>query len=292
MGILLGEDESFGPGRAKNRLGVRTYQRRFKVFTYWGEGPYSAGSAPGLPVIGSIHPEDPQAWVQEIDVAPSENLNHPTYGKGWLWKITYDYSSENEILENPLLEPARLEWNSEQFQEEVWFNRNNEAIVNTAGDIIRNVTKDGTRLIATFTQNISYIPDWVIGALDRVNYDPFTLGGLPIGTNVAKFQGPSIPHRKIRNGITYYEVSGQIHFRGDQWKVYPPNVGLMQKLTTDTTKRIPCWADQLVPVSTPVQLDINGFQTPDPTESTMLYREDDVYYEYDFSTIMSFLIGL
>lgn len=291
-GILLGPDESFGPGRATNNMGTRTYKRRNLVFTPDGEGEYAAGSTAGLPVIGSTHDEDPGAWARQIEVDPYKHVNHPTYGRGWVWRITVSYSDEFEMAVNPLQEPARISWNNEQFQEEVWRNRNDEAILNTAGDRIKNILKDGTRLIASFTQNMSAIPIWMLTALDHVNNGPFTLGGLAIGTNIAKFNGPSVPVPSNRNGVKYYEVSGQIHFRGDQWKVYPPNVGMRQKLTVDPTVRIPCWADQLVPVSSPVPLDINGYQVADPDESNTLFREDDVYYEFDFDTILSDLIGV
>ena len=73
--------------QARNALGIRTYQRQFRLLTdSRSDGPYAIGSNASLPSIGSAHPEDASAWCRELTVENDEPYT------GWI--VTANYSSE------------------------------------------------------------------------------------------------------------------------------------------------------------------------------------------------------
>jgi hypothetical protein len=64
----------------------RAYKRAFLVKTdSAGYGPYYAGSHPSLPLVWSIHPEDPLAYCVGFSVDQDQN-------DGTLWRVTANYA--------------------------------------------------------------------------------------------------------------------------------------------------------------------------------------------------------
>ena len=158
----LGEDPS--EEDLQNSMGIRTYTRGFKLETSdITERGYAVGSHPSLPKIGSVHPHDPSAWCRNIRVK-----NHEPW-KGW--KAWADYSSEFEMAENPLLEPARVRGDSELFREVVWQDINGDAILNSAGDFFSDPApeKDRHNRYFVVTKNVASVPSWLIDSEDAVN---------------------------------------------------------------------------------------------------------------------------
>jgi len=138
--------------KGRNNAGVRTYVRKFKVETTANEGAYGAGSAPGLPLIGSLHNEDPSAWCEDVAIDPISKKHF-----NW-WIYTANYTSARSLNTNPLLEPAFHTWSTETFEKEISQERDGSAIVNTAGDFIYGVVRDDSRFQVVAEKNVISLP--------------------------------------------------------------------------------------------------------------------------------------
>lgn len=129
--------------RASNSLGIRTYQHIWHVITdSAADDEYTVGSYSGLPQIGQQHPSDPSAWC--IDLSPE--LERDTKIS---WMVGVTYSSANEISINPLMEPAVIEWDGENFDEPAVYDRNGHAILNSAGDYYADAMRERSRRVVT-----------------------------------------------------------------------------------------------------------------------------------------------
>ena len=76
-----------------------------------------------MPLIGSVHPEDANAFCVELTVENTE----PYAG----WTVTANYSDERQIDDDPTNDEAEISWGSEQFQKPAVFDLSNNLILNS-----------------------------------------------------------------------------------------------------------------------------------------------------------------
>lgn len=274
---LLGEDPA--GQRGTNQRGTRTYTRVFKLETSEKtEGVYAVGSAAGLPLIGSPHPEDPFAYC----VSLTPECNNPW--KGWI--ATAEYSSAIELSENPHLDPVQITWSTEQYQEVAYKDRNGKAILNSAGDYFTDPPpmRDRSRPIVTVEKNMTTVPSWILSVADKVNTASFGLDGVTIGAGLAKVQRVTVGPKETRNGAPFRRVSLEIHLNADGWALEPLDAGYRHRNDDGELVKIVNKGDQADP-SAPVLLDGTGKVLEDPTTETAVYRTFNVYSTFNFALL-------
>jgi len=234
---LIGHVEDMQEGN--NQSGVRTYTHVWKVLTDRDNTAYVAGSAVGLPQVGSFHWEDPDAVCQGLNVKPIDNKGPTkdsiTGGKlGLYWLVKADYTTEKGFgiptNTNPLAEQARISWVGEGYEELVNTDGEGNIIVNTAFTPVRPFSKDRTRPIAKIRKNVSDIPIAAIDTWpDSINKSGFSFRGLSVAEKKARYKFGGLSEAQVRNGVTFKEFTFEFHFRKD-WKRYIPNVGRYERL--------------------------------------------------------------
>lgn len=185
---------------------------------------YDILNHPECPRFGSPHPDNDSCWVSNIDVE-----NHEPYA-GWL--VTVSYSSEVEFNENPLDEPARITWDTEQFQKPLVKDKDGNAAVNSAGDPLDPPQMvDDSRRVVTIVKNLPAVPGWIQSYQDAVNSDEFVVDGVTVAVGKAKAQRVSVSEWNVRNDIRYRTLTLQLHLQKAGWKQEPLDQGFRIKWT-------------------------------------------------------------
>jgi len=264
---------------AKNSLGIRTYQRQFRLVTdSRSDGPYEIGSNANLPSIGSVHPEDASAWCRELTVDNDEPYT------GWI--VTANYSSERELSETPTSDPAFVTWDSEQFQKPAIQDKDGDAVVNSAGDFFDPpAMMDDSRRVVTVQKNLTAVPTWILDYQDAVNSDQFTVDGVTIAIGTAKMQRVSVGAEDIRNGIAFRQVTFTMHLQRDGWDMQILDAGFRRIDPGDSTKRIAISLDDGTEPTTPALLDGSGGLLSNPTPANAVFKTFSVYKTRAFSSL-------
>lgn len=268
-----------GAGRtATNDKGIRRYSRQFLLeTTARTDGPYAVGSNASLPRIGTVHNEDSTAYCVNLSVSNA---------KPWKWWIvTADYSSEREITENPLSEPAAITWTSEQFQKRAVIDRDGNGIVNSAGDPFDPpLMMDDSRRVVTISKNLAVVPSWILTYQDAVNSSSFTVDGITIGAGYAKVQSVTVGEKQKRNGTAFRVVTLVIHLQKTGWALTHEDVGFRETNYAGEMVNILNDGDSERPTA-PVALDGAGMHQANPTAATIEVRSFDVYEQKDFTVL-------
>lgn len=282
---------------------VRRYTRVFRVTTGSNyDGWYVISGSPSLPVIGAVYPSDPEAYCRR------RRGRNESFSKQ-VWIVTCAYSTEKELEENPLNEPAEIEWDTEQFQRPYVKDKDGEGIVNSAGDAFDPaVDGDDSRWMATVQKNVAAVPTWLLEYRDAVNEDEvtkdnpegtFEFDGLTIYPNEAKMQAIRISKWQERNDVNYRVLTMRIQFKYDErqhgvaeddavfkgWSRQTLDIGLRRKDPDDATKRIKCLDDEGREATSPMRLDGAGAQQADPTPANAKYITDDIYQRQPFAVL-------
>lgn len=261
---------------ANNTRGIRTYTDTYSVeVTSQSDTAYTAGSASGLPLVGQVHPDDFTAWCTSLDVQ---------LVGGWKWyTVTANYSSEFELSENPLFEPAQITWDFEQFQRPALADRSGDAVLNSAGDYYDPpAMRDDSRPIVSVTKNLSVVPTWILNYQDAINSSAFTVDGIVVAAELAKMNRVGISTVQNRNGIQFRTVTMEIHLQRDGWALSLLDAGYRKK---SGTTRVIILSDDGTEPSTPIPLDGSGALLSNPTPTNAVFNSYDVYYTADFNAL-------
>lgn len=262
---------------ARNSRGVRTYTRVFWVETTSdNDGPYAVGSATGLPIIGDVHPEDAGAWCTDLDV------QNTSPWKGWT--VTASYSTERELSTTPTSDPAVITWSSEQFQRVAAFDKNGNAIVNSAGDPFDppNMMDDSRRVVSV-TKNLTVVPTWILTYQDAVNSDSFSVDGVTIAAGLAKMQSVTVGEEQSRNGTSFRTVTFLMHLQKAGWLLEPLDAGF-REVASGSLVNILNPGDDERP-SAPVPLDGAGAALANPSTANCVFLSFGVYTTLAFSSL-------
>lgn len=262
--------------------GEITFTRVFRVITdtYTDDGNV-AGSAAIVPRVGDSFPGFPFVYCRQV--VPRNESSDPR-----VWIVTCSYTNERSpsIQQDPNADAAIITWNSEQFQRDLLFDKDNNAVANSAGDAFEPPpTRDESRLTATLRKNLIVIPTWILQYPDAVNESAFTLDGVPVAARVAKVQKIGVSEPKQRNNITYRELTIDFHFKQETWDVSIWDLGFNAKDPLDpnlSKKRI--LLKDGSPKPTPSYL-VNGFKASIDEPSPASIRTFRVYTELDFSVL-------
>ena len=272
------KEEILSGRTARNSKGARTYTRKFRVISNdKNDGPFEVGSTSGLPIIGNAHPEDANAFC--VDLVP-ENTE-PYAG----WTVTATYSDERVINTDPTIDAAEISWGSEQFQKVAVFDRDGNAIVNSAGDLFDPpAMMDDSRRVVTVTKNLATVPAWILDYQDAVNSDAFTVDGVSIAVGKAKMQSVTVSPKQRRNNTVFRHVNFTIHLQRDGWALDILDAGYNRKDPLDATKRQPITIDGLLP-SAPYPLNGSGAPLENPSPANCVFRSFNVYKTRAFSSL-------
>lgn len=186
-------------------------------------------------------------------------------------------------------------------------NRNDEAILNKAGDPVAQSVEDNT---INLSVDVNVPADGTTEALvlslrNRVNDAPIQVGNWYVGTNMARvtFGSNFLSEVKRRNDIEYHVFTYELQIdERDRHNGTPLNAGFRQKVWIDgsgneivaptdpnpathtfTLERI--LADDGSEPSEPVPLDDFGRKLDEPQPDTVIYLDVEKYEEGDFTAL-------
>jgi len=259
--------------KGRNDKGVRSYTRQFLVqVTDENDDIFTVTNSALLPVRNTPYPGDPQALCKSVDAQCKTDLS---------WTYTAEYSTEKEEEEEkPEDDSPVITWSSEIYQEAVFRDKDNEAIVNSAGDYFVDPapTRDASHLIAQIKQNVASVPAWVLSYQNAVNESAITIDGLAVTAGLAKVQRINIGEEKKRGLYTYRELTLEIHLHKDGWKLEPLDAGFRKLVDGKPVK--------VEGATQPVLLDLAGDVLESPEDpSQAKYHEFKIYPELDFTAL-------
>lgn len=270
--------EEIPDGReASNDAGKRTYKRQFRLSTTdQSDGPFAVGSDSNLPILGSVHPEDSNAWCKSISVINSD----PWKG----WTATYTYSSERELATDPTQDPAVIRVTTEQFQREAVITNTGTLICNSAGDPFDPpLMMDDSRRVISISKNMSGHPSWILNYADVVNSDQFIIKGVTYTAGQGKVQRVSIGEQQIRNGVPFVVVDIEIHLQKDGWLLERMDAGFREAVS-GARENIRNTGDEELPAA-PVPLNGSGIAIANPSPSNNVLQQFAVYSTNVFSAL-------
>jgi hypothetical protein len=263
-----------------NQKGDREAERLFRIRTdSKTESLSDLRTATGLPNMFSAHPDDSGTVV--VDIAVAQHEDDP-----FSWDVTLRYSSvldNGEQDENPLNQPAVIEYGSAQFQVVAVRDISGNAVVNSARMFFDPpVMVDQSRPVIRITKNkASFSASQAMAYQDAINTDSW-LGIAPYCGKVAHYGG--VKRYKNIDGLLlpYWEVSLEVQVKHDTWIFYLLDQGYFQ-LVSNVRQPIRLTGNgETVPG--PAWLDGAGAALPDGT-STPVFLEYHLLRELPFSAL-------
>jgi len=259
---------------------TRKWTRVFRVITNSNyDGPVEILlAATIIPRVGQSHPQDPYAWAKDFKCDQDSKSK-------LIWTVTVEYTTDRSTPEssdkqNPLTEPAVIEWSTDTTQEDFTKDKNGDAIVNHAKDpFVPPVKGDVSGWTVTVTKNVAFVPTWITDYRDAVNSDAFMLDGYSVAAGTAKMKSIKIGKWQQRNDIWFRELSFTISLRGD-WSKVILNTGLNHY---DAGKKIRNTLSDGTYTTQPQLLGTDGHLLS--SGDTPIWCEFDIYAEQPFSTL-------
>jgi hypothetical protein len=246
------------------------------------DGSMRARTAIGIPAIGNSY------WVDSTENDPGsfvQSVNATCLGAGPAysqWKVVAEYAEydASQFPQNPLEWPIQINWSGTQFEKVIYYDINDKAIVNSAGEPFGEpVTIDDSRPVLTIVRNEpTYDLAIVDEYRDTLNADTF-MGASP-GLVKVSFMPGELQYNKDAGGSGfYYKITYTFNFNRDGWKKKILDRGFSELDASDKLKTILGPDGQ--PLAEASLLDGTGH--PLPFDGTPVYQEFDVYQSKNFS---------
>lgn len=265
--------------------GVGRYTRVFRV---WTSSPYDEAQTvlldPRIPSIGSPYPWNFNSYCQK------QNAKNQSQGKRH-WIVTCSYSSDYEMSENPLDEPARWVWRTEEIEKEMMVDGHGIPITNTAMEPFMPPNKaPWTHYVGRGQKNVPGMPNWWTDKdyTKSVNKAAVTIDGETYVKWTLRMKSLELGEWQMRNDIWYRVLNMEVVYESvwQNHQLRVPNVGMHCKNRSN-----PNWLQDCVhpgtsePVRKPVPLDMNGYQlfVADPSQIPLLTFS--IYLEEDWSQL-------
>ncbi len=269
--------EDAGGRTATNLKGIRTYTRVFLFETdSQTDDAWEVGSHPDAPRIGQAFRD---AWC----ISTTPTCIEPWKG----WSVTAEYSSEREMNEDPTQDAMQIRVYTEQFQKPAVFNKDDELIVNSAGDPYDPPPMmDDSRRVISLVRNVPNCPSWILDYQDAVNSDAFTVRGVTYAVGTGKVQSVSLSDAQKRNGIDFYTLEVLIHLQRNGWILKTLDAGFREVDYSGDLINILNSGDG-DRVSAPVPLNGAGAALANPSPTNNVLRSDVVYNTAPFSVLFA-----
>jgi hypothetical protein len=231
------------------------------------------------PAAGSPHPTAYRSYLRHRSAKQSID-------NACVWDVVLTYSSDFQQSENPLADPAEINWSTEMFQRPYEKDKDGYGIVNAAGDpLIPRLQGDDARWVVNVRKNVDAVPSWVLNYRNVVNSSAFVIDGISVAARCAKMSRVEIPPWQQRNDIWYRVFSFAMQLDGDTWDKNPLNQGMRQKDPANSNARIDCYTSWGVRATVPMALNANGYQIVEPTNTSVVYLNFKIYKEQDFNAL-------
>ncbi len=261
---------------------VRSGRRHARVFRVKTNSNFDSdvdATFSGTPIFGDRHPDDDAAFCQNVradSVAFSPRV----------WIVTCSYSTEQELVSDPLSDPTRFIWGTEQFQRPYFKDRNGNAILNSAGDpFFPPIMGDDSRTSVTMTKNVSAVPAWFLLTRDKLNSAAVSINGISVGKERAKIQKVSAGDQQFRGNIAYFTIGVTMHVQDESWQKSIQDAGFRKLDPDDSTERVKIKDNNGEDVSTPALLNGSGAVLSDPSPSNAKFKDFDIYGTFDFTEL-------
>lgn len=277
--IHNGRDGDSESGKSRT---VRRYSKLFRATTNNNyDDALVVKSYAECPRVGSRYPSDMGAWCRRVSAV------NASFSKV-VWTVTANYSSEFEIAENPLSDPADIDWDATSYQRPYFEDIDGKVILNTAGDYPDPPLEgDDARWVVNVRKNLPFVPTWVLTYKNSVNSAAFVLDGVPIAERQAKLSSIKISTTQERNDVRFRVVSFAFHIQdyGQTWDKRWLNQGMYCVDPDDDTLRSRCKDKNGAFLTSPALLDEDGYQITDPSPETAYINTHKIYKEKDFSAL-------
>ena len=226
--------------------------------------------------------------------------------EGGIYKYVTEWSDENAKQnedgddskatdENPLNDLPVIKPVGGMRERAITKDRNDEAILNKAGDPVIQSVEDNTINIAV-TCNVavdSGVESLVVALRNRVNIAPIRVGRWYIDTNMARviFESGFLSEVKRRNDTEYLEFSFLLSIdERDLHKGTPLNAGFRQRVAIPATSPVEYTQETILSLDgsepgEPVPLTGTGAVLEDPQPDTVIFLEIEKYQEGDFTQL-------
>ncbi len=231
-----------------------------------------------LPKEGSPYPGLPLCTCRGVSCTTGEEAG--------LYDFVANYSDENSAEtgatnEDPLLDRPIIRPSAALQSKLMTRDRDNKAILNAAGDPIKQSIDDNT-IGFQITSNVAAIPNYLGGLRNTCNDSQIVIAGLPIVAEAARFILPNnwLSERKNRNDVNYWEFTYEILIdETDLHYGYPLNAGFRQLKEDEFLNTYPVTITALdgSEPTDPVPLDEDGVVLEEPTPESVTYREVKKY---------------
>jgi hypothetical protein len=297
----------------------RAYKRVFLVKTDSpGYGPYYAGSHPSLPLVWSVHPEDPFAYCVGFSVDQDQN-------DGTLWRVTANYAynadtfqgggvgtgptgnpaidtqqqgqAPTERVQSPLLRPRDYQISTVSYPEALRGDIEGNAILNSAYDSFlpaSEIQRFGAQITIGLNDANPPTTAW-FASVGKINYNTLTLGAYTCAPKTVRLNNLNA-NLVYENGVKYWRWSMVWEYRSSTtsygggwvqlgtdwpdlgWKLVLLDAGKRKKVGTDWVSFTDRPGQQ--PVTQPVLMDGGGDRLAQNAKP--YYKAWDIYKSYIF----------
>ncbi len=258
---------------------VRQYTRNWRVVTSNNhDNAATILSDYRFPLVGVTYPNDIFAFCRSI-------VPRNTAKSKRVWIVTATYSTERQIVENPLADPAEIEWDTVDRTRPFFKDKDGLAILNAAGFYFDPpVEDDDSRWVATVVGNVPAVPSWLGAYRNAINTDAFTLDGYSVGVRMAKMAAIRIGKWQERNHIQYRVLTMKIGLNEDTWIKETLNDGFYELASggADPTHIEDTNGDK---VTMPWPLDSDGKMIAKPTPANATFISSSTAKEKAFSSL-------
>ena len=287
MAITSIEELWRGRGADFDDEGNRTYDRVFLVRTDdKTDSPWDVAAAfnnvaliSPVIVIGSAYPDDANAYANRM--VPDNHSETP-----FAYEVTIGYSTRTALADNPLNDPPKIEWGTEQFQKPAVEDLNGDAIVNSAGDPFDPpASMDDSRRTCRISANVAAVPAWFLSYADSTNIAAVTIDGFAFSIGQVKVQRTSVGQQETRNGVSFRKIGIDLHLREDGFKLRILDRGFRQIVAGSANDREQVADDEGISPDQPILLDGAGSKLANPNAANAVFLEFEVYPAKDLTLL-------
>lgn len=281
MAILSVTRVWHGETWSDGKKGAREYEELYRVVT---DDPNTTALAVRVAVpvyIGDFYSDDPAARCTARSAK-----RHQDSREVWEVTVTYAYEpGDEDEVENPLAKPVLIRWTAAQYTKPCVKDRNDEAVVNSAGDYFDPPPEiEDVRWQVTAQVNWASVPAAILNYAGRVNSAAFTIDGVSILAGKARVAALDISERQIENDIPFRTVTITYELRAEGFDLELLDQGFRIKDGSDLKDILIEDEDgNMARPSSPVLLDGAGNQLSNPSPANAVFLTYEALPQAAFS---------
>lgn len=171
-------------------------------------------SDPACPRKYTRHPNDQRLFL--VNIAPEQRA-----GAYRIWDIDLEYTSNpkrRDEEENPLNEPAEIEWDTTEESQIIERDGEGNPLVNTAGDLLEGIEEIASHWVIKVKKNVAKVPRYILDYDMSVNDGSVRISGLTFPKETLWLRRLHISDKKTKADVDYYEFSFELHCKPGTWR--------------------------------------------------------------------------